>query len=154
MGTFLGLKPFYINQATKKDMVMCCWKLHLQTRWSLQALSKCLSSQKIDFSKTYDFLSIFIVTVPRNSTHLHFDWTESPDKYCSDIESKWNALKSETLQNANDEIKTPFTEFKRLEVYKDGKLLYKKGKAKKRLVPVKDLVSTSCLVTFVDNLLA
>lgn len=34
-GTFLALKPFYIRGPTTSDIEMCCCKLYLHTRWSI-----------------------------------------------------------------------------------------------------------------------
>ena len=37
-GTFLSLKPFYVRGATANDVEMCCCKMHLHARWSIQVL--------------------------------------------------------------------------------------------------------------------
>ena len=44
-GTFLALKPFYVRHTSQKDLEMCCCKLHLHARWSIEALIKCANKQ-------------------------------------------------------------------------------------------------------------
>ena len=37
-GTFFNLKPFYIRDASQKDVEMCLCKLHLHGQWSIKSL--------------------------------------------------------------------------------------------------------------------
>ena len=47
-GIFLELKPFYVRTVTGRDIGMCCYKLHITTRWSVHTLTKACKEQKID----------------------------------------------------------------------------------------------------------
>ena len=58
-GTFLALKPFYIRNATEKDIEMCCCKKHLHARWSVQALISCSEKQKISLQEIDNYDSFF-----------------------------------------------------------------------------------------------
>ena len=46
-GVFHDSKPFYVRSATTKDITVCCCKLHLESRWLIEALVKICKKQDI-----------------------------------------------------------------------------------------------------------
>ena len=58
-GTFIALKPFYLRHTSSKDMEMCCCKLHLHVRWSINALLDCCKLQLIDLGQISNYYSFF-----------------------------------------------------------------------------------------------
>lgn len=147
-GTFINLKPFYVHHASAKDLIMCCCKLHLHSRWSISALIACMDKQNITIP-CRDYLTFFSFLYENceagTSTYLSWNCVCKTD-VCDHIAQKWNELKN-TVLNSNKEVTVPFTEFK------NQAIVNKKGETVKRLTAVKQNVNTHYLVEFISSIL-
>ena len=81
-GTFLALRPFYVRTATTKDVEVCCCKLHLHARWSVNALIKSGKKQNIDIGLLNDYSSFFnfITSECPTEDQAYISWDCTPDK--------------------------------------------------------------------------
>ena len=90
-GTFLTLKLFYIRPATTKDFEVCCCKLHLEARWTVEALIKLCQIENIvlRFSNYDEFFHVIYgeCTCNDETKHVYVDWNCTPNKksVCTDI---------------------------------------------------------------------
>ena len=72
-GLFFNLKPFYVCNASKKNMDMCLCKLHLHTQWSIESLLKRTKQVNVELDATnfQDFLGILMINCPpEQNTHV------------------------------------------------------------------------------------
>ena len=158
-GTFFNLKPFYIRNASKKDMEMCLCKLHLHTQWSFEALLRWSKKVQIEIGATTyrDFLSKLMMDCPKE-THTHISWTCTPDKksYCAHVEKNWNDMKELLLAVDQENASVTFKEFKSLLVHnaKGEVLKNKKGEDVRKLVLVNHQVTIDYILDFIEELLA
>lgn len=156
-GQFFSLKPFYVRHASTKDLVMCCCKIHLHARWSINAMITLLSKQQIDFPvHNYNSFFTYLYEKCDKDNDAYISWTcVNPNILCPDIESKWDELKA-IASSSHDNETTSFTEFQKVTVVdkKTGEsILNKKGQPSKRLTPINQQVNASYLINFIENLL-
>ena len=143
-GTFLSLKPFYVQSATSKDIEMCCCKKHLHARWATKALIENCSKQNIwlgEINDCYSFFNFLTKHCTKDTmTHLSWGYTPNKDEMCNEISHQWNELKSNIL---NDDKATTVNmqHFQTLEV------VTKKGKLVTRL----KAISTTANLEFITN---
>ena len=157
MGSFFALKPFYVHHASKKDLVMCCCKLHLHVRWAIQVLIKCLDKQSISFPAAdyVEFFQLLYADCPgEDNTYISFDCTPDKRHLCEHIIANWIKVQ-ESTSASDDKVTILFTEFKKLPCFNaDGEeVKNKQGQPVKRLTPVKSHANATYLVQFLDNLL-
>ena len=96
-GTFFDLKPFYIRNASKKDMGMCLCKLHLHFQWAVEALLQWAKKVEIEIPDTttcHHLLSKLMVDCLAEQ-HMHVSWACMPNrKHNFDhITKNWNNMK-------------------------------------------------------------
>ena len=107
-GTFLNLKPFYIRAATTKDFEVCCCKLHLEARWTVDAIVKLCAKQntKLQF-ENYEGFFLFLYgdcTCHDENANVYVNWACTPDKtsMCGDIRKRWENLITYLNTYSND----------------------------------------------------
>ena len=156
LGKFISLRPFCIRTVSHKDIEMCCCKLHLHMRWSVNALLKIASKMEITLPFT-NYTSFFQLLYANcdNIDNTYISWSCIPNKknLCQDIVSNFNTH-TEILRNS-ETTTVPFTHFvKQVQTDDDGKpIINKKGKEVKRLVPLKEKVDAKFLINFLEDIL-
>ena len=71
-GTFIALKPFYVRTVKTRDIEICCCKVHLHARTSIQSLISLLSKyckMPTEFNDYYSFFSFLTRTARKKSIH-------------------------------------------------------------------------------------
>lgn len=157
LGTFYALKPFYVRHASAKDLVMCCCKLHLHTRWAIVALIKCLEKQEIPLpASSYDefFEHLYADCGEGDKTYLPWNCTPAKDVVCSHISNLWTSLQSIILKS-NPQVLVQFTHYMKQLCYdKHGQPVRdNNGEEVKRLKPVQEHVNAKYLLDFIDTIL-
>ena len=89
-GTFDNLKPFYVRNASLKDMEMCCCKLYLHARWSIRALLE--SAKKLGIAiLPEDYKSFFALLSTEcdddDNTYISWKCTQTK-KQCMSMQKK------------------------------------------------------------------
>ena len=67
------LKPFYIRNASKKDMEMWLCKLHLHCQWAVESLLQWAKKVKIEIAATnyrHVLSMLMIDCAPKQNTHI------------------------------------------------------------------------------------
>lgn len=150
LGTFRSLKPFYIRTATEKDIEMCCCKLHLHARWTIEALVNCALQQEIDipFSDYTTFFD-FLTRNCEKSTTAYISWscTENKNVVCNDITEHWNDVSGRLVTSSSKVSLVTLTTFQMVEYKK------KNGDTAAKLKPVPNLCSMTEIVSFLNGLL-
>lgn len=148
-GTFIALKPFYIRHTTIKDMEMCCCKLHLHSRWSINALVECANKNHLEIP-FIDYQSFFqhLSASCSKDQYAYINWNCTPNEklVCDDIQSKWGEIQ-EIFQHAHEKTTVSFTEFQKVPH------VNKRGDTQYRLKAVKREVNHCYLISFINSLL-
>ena len=149
-GTFLALKPFYVQSATTKDMEMCCCKKHLHARWFINALISCCQKQNINL-EFYDYCSFFefLTSECEKEDNTYISWNCTPEKKrtCRHINVRWAELR-ERLKNIDDrETTVPLQHFEKQYYTK------KNGKNTTQLKAVSTAANMEFITEFLSNFL-
>ena len=149
-GTFRVLKPFYVRTETEKDIEMCCCKLHLHARWSIEALVNSAHEQKIDipFSNYATFFDILTRNCEKHPT-AYISWLCTPNNkvFCNDITEIWHSISQRIVASSSDDFCVPLTTFKMVEYQK------KNGEISEKLKPVPTETSMTDIVAFINEIL-
>lgn len=149
-GTFHVLKPFYIRTETEKDIEMCCCKLHLHARWTIETILESAKRQEIPlpFSDCISFFEHLTANCP-DSSIAYIDWscTSSKKEFCNEIKKSSQELFHEVTSKSNDEVLVSFTLFQML------KYTNKRGEEKEHLKPVDKDSSMKEIISFAEALL-
>ena len=157
IGKFIGLRPFYVRSVTLKDMEMCCCKLHLHMRWSVNALIKIASKLEIDLpfnNYTSFFQLLYSDCEELDNTYISWSCTPNMKSICKEIATNFETTLL-LLDGSDPNVTVPFTHFiKKLVTDADGKpVLNKKEKPVKRLIPLKEQVNAKYLIQFLKDIL-
>ena len=150
-GTFIALKPFYVRHTSSKDMEMCCCKLHLHARWSINALLDCCKLQSIDLGQINDYYSFFdyITSDCQKETTTYVSWqcVSVKNKLCDKIKQKWEELRATVKEASSINVTVPFVHFKKMPFKK------KNGLIVDRLKTVKEDANINFITDFIDEIL-
>ena len=113
-GTFFALKPFYVRHVTSKDIEMCCCKLHLHARWSINALLDICKKQDLELS--FDSYETFFNNLTQNCakdnlTYISWQCTPSKKTLCNDIQQNWKNLKDFLIRSSDEPVTVPLLLF-------------------------------------------
>ena len=156
MGTFFSLRPFYVRGVTTRDVEVCCCKLHLHARWTINALLACLRKHGLDpkeFSDYYSFFEYLTADCVKDE-HAHISWKCTPNKssVCSDITGRWLKFVDELSTFVDvvggDDVTVHMEHFEGVSVK------IKCGDEKKRLKQVSTDANVAFIITFLSEQLA
>lgn len=149
IGTFRALKPFYVRTRTEKDIEMCCCKIHLHARWTIEALIECAQEQSIELPFT-DYKSFFEFVTVNCAKHAtaYIDWNcACKDQLCSHINSIWEKLCGEILPLSSKEICVDLTRFEMVEYKK------KNEEISTKLRPISKSSTLVDIINFLNTIL-
>ena len=150
-GTFLALKPFYIRNATEKDIEMCCCKKHLHACWSVQALISCSEKQKISLQEidNYDsFFAYLYQDCPKDDlTYINWECVENKNTLCDHIQKRWNELKEAILAKDDKVTYVNMQHFDKVQETTKG------GKVVQRLKAVATKANLEYITNFITEIL-
>lgn len=129
---------------------MCCCKLHLHARWTVDAILKSAEKQEIDLPFT-DYASFFehITANCPDSSVAYLNWSCTPNKkeFCDDIKESSQKLFQDLKSKSNDKVLVPFTTFQMV------KYVNKRGEEKEHLKPVDKDSTLKEVIFFAESLL-
>ena len=129
---------------------MCCCKLHLHARWSINALLECCKLQSINLGPVKDYYTSFSYLSENcrkeSTTHLSWECVSNKKTLCSHLQQKWTDLVR--ALKGNKTVTVTMYHFKRMPYKK------KNGQIVERLKAVKENANITFIIEFIDNILA
>ena len=120
-GTFISLKSFYVHAATKKDIEMCLYKIHLHARRGVDTLVKLCTKQNIplEFESYITFFEILRRNCPVSENDIYLLWDCTPNKKTVCNHQKiWENLKQQLLAKGDQDVTINFQYFLKKDVGK------------------------------------
>ena len=158
LGTFRTLKPFYMRTETEKDVEMCCCKLHLHARWTIQAIITCATELHMElpfsnYSTFFEFLTKDCTKDPESTTYIPWPCTPNKNNVCTEIDHIWHNFSTPLLEASSPDILVPLTTFETVEYTKKNGDVGSKLKAVKRKCTMEKIVNffSGILTTIINH---
>ena len=155
-GNFFNLRPFYTRSITTRDVEVCCCKMHLHARRSIDALLNCLKLHYLtptQFNDYYTFLTYLTMNCASdNYTHISWECTPSKVSMCDHVKEQWKNFVEEVSLFLDIEDETDTTTVK-LENFQPVIVKNKVGEEKKHLKQVTTDANINFLITFLEKVI-